>query len=316
MIRPGGVSAGLAERERERTERSRAFERAKTQHERVEREVARRQAVAAVQDKKRSKRNLARGDSDGRFKIDAARVAGKDGHAGRLQRQLDGKRDQAAAELSAVDRPVRERVGVTLHGRRLQRDAILVREAGAVELGDGRSVTHPELGVAPGDRIAIRGRNGSGKSTLLSALIQPALTDPTLPDGAILWIPQEISLARSRDVARAVHALDHDEKGNVVSTVARLGSDPERVLSTEVPSPGEVRKLLLALGLERAPALVAMDEPTNHLDLVSIQCVEEALADFAGALLLVSHDERFLRALTDTSWTIRDGELTVREANA
>jgi macrolide transport system ATP-binding/permease protein len=50
-----------------------------------------------------------------------------------------------------------------------------------------------------------------------------------------------------------------------------------------------------------------MDEPTNHLDLVSMRCVEEALAGFTGALLLVSHDERFVRDLVRTRWRITPG---------
>lgn len=61
---------------------------------------------------------------------------------------------------------------------------------------------------------------------------------------------------------------------------------------------------MLALGLLNDPWLVIMDEPTNHLDLVSIECLESALADCRSALLLVSHDRRFLRALTRTRWEI------------
>ena len=59
-----------------------------------------------------------------------------------------------------------------------------------------------------------------------------------------------------------------------------------------------------------------MDEPTNHLDLVSMRCLEEALADFEGALLLVSHDDRFVAALCRTLWTIHDGSLELGEVRA
>lgn len=61
---------------------------------------------------------------------------------------------------------------------------------------------------------------------------------------------------------------------------------------------------MLALGLLKEPWLVIMDEPTNHLDLVSIECLESALADCRSALLLISHDRRFLQALTQTRWEI------------
>jgi macrolide transport system ATP-binding/permease protein len=89
-----------------------------------------------------------------------------------------------------------------------------------------------------------------------------------------------------------------------MTIVSRLGSRPELLLRSVEPSPGELRKLLLARGISRAPYLIVMDEPTNHLDLPSIECLEEALADCPCGLLLVSHDERFLGRLTGTRWRL------------
>ena len=71
------------------------------------------------------------------------------------------------------------------------------------------------------------------------------------------------------------------------------------------PSPGEVRKLLLAEGIQKQPVLIIMDEPTNHMDLPSIQCVEDALAACSCALLLVSHDHIFLKNVVSYFWTFR-----------
>jgi ATPase subunit of ABC transporter with duplicated ATPase domains len=85
-----------------------------------------------------------------------------------------------------------------------------------------------------------------------------------------------------------------------MSIVGALGSEPERLLETNDPSPGELRKLMLALGMEQAPHLIIMDERTNHLDLPSIECLEAALEACPSALLLVSHDLRFLQRLTRT----------------
>ena len=89
-----------------------------------------------------------------------------------------------------------------------------------------------------------------------------------------------------------------------MTVVSRLGSRPARLLESVEPSPGEVRKLLLGLGIALQPHLIIMDEPTNHLDLPSMECLEGALRDCPCALLLVSHDERFLRGLTRTRWHI------------
>jgi len=61
---------------------------------------------------------------------------------------------------------------------------------------------------------------------------------------------------------------------------------------------------MLGLGIARQPHLILMDEPTNHLDLPSIECLEQALEDCPCGMLLVSHDERFLRCLTSTRWHI------------
>ena len=62
--------------------------------------------------------------------------------------------------------------------------------------------------------------------------------------------------------------------------------------------------------MERGPHLIVMDEPTNHLDLPSIECLENALAEAPCALLLVSHDERFLARLTTVRWMLdRDGDV-------
>jgi ATPase subunit of ABC transporter with duplicated ATPase domains len=93
-----------------------------------------------------------------------------------------------------------------------------------------------------------------------------------------------------------------------MTVVSRLGSRPERLLESETPSPGEVRKLLLAQGITRAPHVIVMDEPTNHLDLPSIECLEKALSGCPCALLLVSHDVQFVEALTQRRWSIEREE--------
>ena len=99
--------------------------------------------------------------------------------------------------------------------------------------------------------------------------------------------------------------MARQQLGEVMQWVSRLGSDPHQLLESGIPSPGEVRKLMLALRMSDTPALLVMDEPTNHMDVPSIECLESALQGFLGGLLLVSHDERFLCRLTSATWEIR-----------
>ena len=101
-------------------------------------------------------------------------------------------------------------------------------------------------------------------------------------------------------------ALPRDQLGKLMSVVSCLGSRPQRLLETAAPSPGEARKLLLALGIVQTPHLIIMDEPTNHLDLPSIQCLEEALAQCPCGVLLVSHDLPFLGRLARTRWQLEE----------
>ena len=80
-------------------------------------------------------------------------------------------------------------------------------------------------------------------------------------------------------------------------------------MRTPQPSPGEAKKLELALGLARNVWLVMLDEPTNHLDLPSVERLEAALVDYPGALVLATHDDAFARATCQTFLQIEDGRL-------
>ena len=130
-----------------------------------------------------------------------------------------------------------------------------------------------------------------------------------VPPERLLVVPQEIGEEESRAIHADVKRLDRGPLGRVMTLISRLGSRPGRLLASTTPSPGEIRKILLARGVERGPHLIVMDEPTNHLDLPSIECLENALAEAPCALLLVSHDERFLARLTTVRWTlVGDGD--------
>jgi len=108
-----------------------------------------------------------------------------------------------------------------------------------------------------------------------------------------------------------VARLDPAERGRVLGTLATLGVDPERLLVTDAPSPGEARKLALARFLSGMASVLVLDEPTNHLDLPSIERLEAALRDWPGALLLVTHDDALADAVTSSRWDVGDGTVVV-----
>lgn len=170
---------------------------------------------------------------------------------------------------------------------------LLATHLGPLTVGGSTIIEHVDLGVERTDRIWLRGRNGAGKTTLLRSLVD----DADLPAEKLLFLEQEMAPEQVAGVTTEMQNLEPKQRGQVLAIVALLGVDPQVLLASRSPSPGEARKLAMALGIGRAAWLVALDEPTNHLDLPSIERLQRALSSYPGALLVVSHDEEFTRGL-------------------
>ena len=300
VMRPGGYTQGSEQATRERKHTRKRREIARQRFSTLKRAAVSRRAEASGADRRRSKRGVARRDSDAREQIDRARATGKDGAAGRRVRQLEGRLAQAQETLDLARVKKTYAMGIWLEGARSKRDALFALPAGSIPLGGARRLTFPDLAMRPDDRIALTGPNGGGKSTLVRCV----LSGLKLPRARVTYVPQEIDLDASRGILDQAREAPSEVLGRMMNVVSRLGSRPDRLLESEAPSPGEVRKLLLAMGIANRPHLIIMDEPTNHLDLPSIECLEGALDDCPCGLLLVSHDRRFLRRLTRTRWHI------------
>jgi len=182
----------------------------------------------------------------------------------------------------------------------------------ALSFGGTPLLAGAELAVSAGERVCLVGRNGSGKSTLLrlaAGLLEPDRGQRFLQPGiSVRYLPQEPDFGQfATTLAYAEAGLNaNDDPHQVRTLLQHLGLD-----GSEQParlSGGELRRAALARVLAPAPDILLLDEPTNHLDLPTIEWLEAWLADRRTALVLVSHDRRFLGNLSRiTVWLDRGG---------
>lgn len=205
------------------------------------------------------------------------------------------------------------------------RSGVKVLEAAGVSHGwNGRPiVTNLDLLVTRGDRIGLLGPNGVGKTTLLKILLGELRPDSgAVMLGTNLQVAYFDQLRSQLDPKKTVIenlAGDNDtvfingSKKHAITYLQDFLFAPDRAKSpVSMLSGGERCRLLIAkLFLSPANVLV-LDEPTNDLDLETLELLEELITDFAGTVLIVSHDREFLDAVT-TSYLVFEGEGRVRE---
>jgi ATP-binding cassette subfamily F protein 3 len=172
--------------------------------------------------------------------------------------------------------------------------------------------------VARGDRIAIIGVNGAGKTTLLKMIAGELAPDAgRIEFGAnvkVAYYAQHHTelLARERTVLDEIWSLVPREPQTWVRSVLGSflfsGDDVEKKIG--VLSGGERARVALARLLVVPSNVMLMDEPTNHLDLDSSERLVQALADYGGTLIFVSHNRSFINGLATKVWDVRDGDLT------
>ncbi|NED52184.1 ABC-F family ATP-binding cassette domain-containing protein [Micromonospora aurantiaca] len=245
----------------------------------------------------------------GGLKRDAQVAAGKanEMHSGRL--------DDARARLDEAERALRNEKTITVEllattvpaGRTL-----LTAERVRVRHGERSlfAADGVDLTIRGPERIALLGANGAGKSTLLRLIdgdLAPESGRITRAEGRIAYLSQRLDLLDlDRTVAEnlAVFAPQAPDAQRMNLLARFLFRGPRAHLPVGVLSGGERLRATLAcvLGAEPAPQLLLLDEPTNNLDLVSVGQLESALNAYRGALLVVSHDERFLAAINVGRW--------------
>jgi ABC transport system ATP-binding/permease protein len=180
----------------------------------------------------------------------------------------------------------------------------------ALTFGGTPLLESAELSVSAGERVCLVGRNGSGKSTLLkiaAGLIEPDHGSRFLQPGAtIRYLPQEPDFSGHATTLSYVQAglAPGDDPYQAQYLLQQLGLTGEE--NPENLSGGEARRAALARVLAPSPDILLLDEPTNHLDLTTIEWLEGELKSRKSALVLISHDRRFLDNLSRvTVWLDR-----------
>ena len=168
------------------------------------------------------------------------------------------------------------------------------------------------LSVSPGERPCLVGRNGSGKSTLLKIAAGMIEADDgerfVQPGVTMRYLPQEPDLSAYNDVLSYVQAglAPGDDGHRAIYLLQQLG-----LKGDEAPahlSGGETRRAALARVLAPEPDILMLDEPTNHLDLPAIEWLETELRSLRSAIVMVSHDRRFLSNLSRATVWLNLGE--------
>ncbi len=236
---------------------------------------------------------------------DKARADKQQGKAARLRRAVD--------RLDEVDQPRKEwqlRYAITEGPP----SAAVVATLDEAVVTRGDFVLGPvSLTLTRGDRVALVGDNGSGKTTLVRALLgELPLSAGRRSIGTRVRIgvvdQQRALLETDRSVLEVVRAeLGADEDGAVRTLLAKFGLGVEHVhRPARSLSMGERTRALLALFQGRSVNVLVLDEPTNHLDVEAIEQLEDAVRDFTGTLLVVSHDRALLDSLGLTHrWRVR-----------
>ena len=196
---------------------------------------------------------------------------------------------------------------------------IYTLKGATLSFGTNRLFTNVDLFINRGDKISLVGRNGSGKSTLLKVIAGVIEADNaeifTQPGVKISYMPQEpdfTGFATLRDVVKA--GLPQTDEN--LDYKADILIDKFSVQADAAPgeaSGGERGKGALARALISEPDILLLDEPTNHLDMPSIEKLEEIIAAFRGAVIVISHDRMFLSNVSETMFWLDRG--TLRRSN-
>ncbi|WP_211747977.1 ribosomal protection-like ABC-F family protein [Paenibacillus sp. Marseille-Q4541] len=230
---------------------------------------------------------------------------------------------KALARMEQVKKPtlVQKTAAFGLRPDQRSGQIVLMFEALTKQYGDRAIFSGLEGMIEYQDKIALLGTNGSGKTTFFKLLLDQEVAD----EGFIEWgagvsvgylaqqeeiqQPKQTVLAYFREHA----AMEEGEARSVLAKYMFYGPQVFREIGKL--SGGEWSRLRLAILVNKKPNVLLLDEPTNHLDITSREALEEALEDYKGTILAVSHDRYFINRLAEKVWSLDSGKLSTYLGN-
>ena len=236
------------------------------------------------------------------------------------QAQKVRQMESRIAQLTEVEEPRKEwALQFTIGSAPRSSSVVATLNQASLRLGDFR-LGPVSVQVNARDRIGITGPNGAGKTTLLRlllGLVSPDSGSASLGASVAIGEIDQLRTGLAEDLSLGdafEQAVPEVAPVELRTLLAKFGLKGDQVLSRVGRlSPGERTRAALALLQVRGVSLLVLDEPTNHLDLPAIEQLEEALASYDGALLLVSHDRRLLDNVSlDQRWHVEEGQVSLR----
>ncbi len=238
--------------------------------------------------------------------------------AGQNSRQAKGRRTRLA-RMARLSAPPGDEGSMSLRFSPDARggDRVVIADRATVKVGSRTLVENATGTLMRGEVLGLVGPNGSGKTTLLRMLLgDQHESNGELRVGAGITVGYYRQDLAQVPLDKTLYDVINDlrptwDRRLVQGHLGRFGfSGDEVARQTESLSGGERARVALAMLMLSGANLLVLDEPTNHLDVESIEALEDAVGDYEGTVLLVSHDRELLRALTTQVWVLHDCRIT------